>query len=161
MARNTAQTIEKSPAATRARRTTTRKLEQAPRSNRGRKAEAIKEFIPPTTTAKRYRTRKDYVGEGWKATVDEAKPSLSKRVAAKFEATETAIKAKEAVKQEKPESPQLTITNELSGPTDQTLAYNIAEMCNKYVFLMKDIFGGQGGIAEIDIHIKVKPVSVS
>lgn len=39
------------------------------------------------------------------------------------------------------------------------LAYSLVDLCSKYMFLMKGAFEKMDAVAEIDIHIKVKPSS--
>lgn len=165
MARNTVQTIEKSPA----RRRTNQKLEATPapvvRSTRGRKAEAIKEFIPPTI--KKYRTRKDYMGDGWSATMNRVTPHLVKP---NFEPTETvkraakkaATKVIEAteVKPVAKAAESLQVNTRLSsGSNNADFAHGLMDLCTKHMMLLNGIFGGIDGVAEIDIHIKVKPTT--
>lgn len=133
-----------------------------PRSNSGRKAEAIKDLIPPV---KRYRTRKDYVGSGWQndlLKVTKDSPLMN------FAPTKTAQKAaKKIVKkpvatntQNNPIVMQM-VTTDASGnstkPLPAEFAYNLMQLCSKYIFVMKDAFNGVDGISEIDIHIKVRP----
>ena len=44
-------------------------------------------------------------------------------------------------------------------PLAAELAYNLMELCSKYVFVLKQAYGeGADGVAEVDICIKVKPL---
>jgi hypothetical protein len=164
MARNTAQTIEKPPV----RRRANQKLENvtpAPvvRSTRGRKAEAIKELIPPTI--KKYRTRKDYMGDGWSATVNRVtphltRPNLEPTETVKKVTRKTAMKTTE-VKDDKvtSEKAPLQVNTRLSNGTNVDFAHGLMDLCTKHMMLLNGIFGGIDGVAEIDIHIKVKPTT--
>ena len=148
---------------------TTQTRAVAKRTNRGRKPEAIKEIIPPTV--KKYRTRKDYIGDGWEQTLAKATPTRSSKPK-KLEVTDTVKKVKGGEVETKINPRRVAsirivpntkdaigdIEVENARPLPAEFAYNLMELCSKYMFVLKNAYGSEGdGITEIDIHIKVKP----
>ena len=95
MAARTAAKIEKVPS----KGTTVGKT--VARTNRGRKPEALKPIMENAAPTKRYRTRKDYNGEGWTKALESATPR-----ALKFEQSESVKEVRRRIT--KPKDPRIS-----------------------------------------------------
>jgi hypothetical protein len=147
----------------------------ASRSSRGRKAEAIKELIPDAPPARRYRTRSDYFGEGWNNIVIGATPGRTRQAVS--QAVHEPASRKRTSTEAKPKPPVPVVPMSVSvdvKPIDnhadpvtvpsagESLDAAVTKVANEVSFSLMNLcnhytFAGKGGIAEIEINIKIRP----
>jgi hypothetical protein len=145
------------------------------RSSRGRKAEAIKEYIPETPV-RRYRTRSDYVGEKWDKIVLGATPARTQRAVSQVVHDPVSKKNVSTGVTAKPPKPPVpapmkvavtvkpiddhanpVIVSDAGESLDDVskvaneVAFGLMNLCNHYTI------AGKGNVAEIEIHIKIRP----